>query len=65
MVLLLSFLQVYNMESLHDYLNQTFRIASGAATLIYGHKVSPHAYKSHVINLAKRERVQKMVRSSL
>ena len=43
MVLLLSFLQVYNMESLHDYLNTTFRVVTGAATLKDGHKISPHA----------------------
>ena len=55
MVLLLSFLQVYNMESLHDYLNRTFRVVTGAATLKDGHKISPHACKSHVMNSAKRE----------
>ena len=55
MVLLLSFLQVYNMENLHDYLNRTFRVVTGAATLKDSQKVSPHACKSHVMNSAKRE----------
>lgn len=54
-VLLLSFLQVFNMETLHDYLNRTFRVVTGAERAIDTVKVSPHACKSHVMNSAKKE----------
>ena len=55
MVLLLSFLQVYNMETLPEYLNRTFRVVTGAGTAKDALKVSPHACKSHVMNSARIE----------
>lgn len=38
------------METLQDYLNPTFGVVTGAATSKDDQKVSPHAWKSHVMN---------------
>ena len=42
------------METLHDYLNRTFRVVTGAERAKDTVKVSPHACKSHVMNSAKK-----------
>jgi hypothetical protein len=54
-VLLLSFLHVYNAETLQEYLLRAFRIVTGTAKPQDAGKISPHACKSHVMNSAKRE----------
>ena len=53
-VLLISFLQVFNMETVHDYLLRTFRIVSGAGKPNDFEKILPHACTSHVMNSAKK-----------
>ena len=53
-VLLISFLQVFNMETVHDYLLRTFRIVSGAGKPNDFEKLLPHACTSHVMNSAKK-----------
>ena len=55
MVLLLSFLQAFNMETLHEYLQRTFRVCSGAGSDKDIKKISPHACTSHVMNSAKKD----------
>ena len=54
MVLLISFLQVYNLETIQDYLLRAFRIVTGAANSKDIDKVLPHACTSHVMNSAKK-----------
>ena len=49
-VLLISFLQVYCMESIEDYLHKAFRIASGSGKPKDVSKILPHACTSHVMN---------------
>ena len=47
-VLLLSFLHVYNRETLQEYLLRSFRIVTGTPKPQDLGKISPHACKSHV-----------------
>ena len=54
-VLLISFLNVYNMESIEEYLHRTFRIVSGCGKPKDFLKISPHACTSHVMNSAKKD----------
>ena len=54
MVLLISFLQVYNLETIQDYLLRAFRIVTDAANSKDIDKVLPHACTSHVMNSAKK-----------
>ena len=54
MVILISFLQVYNLETIQDYLLRAFRIVTGAANSKDIDKVLPHACTSHVMNSAKK-----------
>ena len=54
-VLLLSFLHVYNAETLQEYLLRAFRIVTGTAKPQDAGKKSPHACKNHVMNSAKKE----------
>ena len=53
-VLLISFLHVFNMETVHDYLLRTFRIVSGAGKPNDFEKILPHTCTSHVMNSAKK-----------
>lgn len=53
MVLLLTFLQVFNMESLSDYLHRCFRILTGCQSDIDDKKTMVYACLSHVMNSAK------------
>ena len=54
-VLLISFLHVFNMETVNDYLLRTFRIVSGAGQRKDFEKILPHACTSHVMNSAKKD----------
>ena len=54
-VLLISFLQVYCMESIGDYLHRAFRIVSGSGKPKDFLKILPHACTSHVMNSVKKD----------
>ena len=54
-VLLISFLQVYCMESIGDYLHRVFRIVSGSGKPKDFSKILPHACTSHVMNSVKKD----------
>ena len=43
------------METLHEYLQRTFRVCSGAGSDKDFKKISPHACTSHVMNSAKKD----------
>ena len=53
LVLLLSFLEVFNRESLSDYLHWAFKIVTGEGTPSDNMLLLPHACKSHVMKSGK------------
>lgn len=53
LVLLISFLEVYNRETIMDYLLRTFRIVTGEGALGDFQLIMPYACKSHTMKLAK------------